>query len=102
MEVRIEIVDSSVATLSGTSKAGKPYTVHKQEGYLHNGHRYPERFEFSPPNGTDGKPLAYQPGMYALAPAAVVVGEYKRLEIGGFEGLKLLKVEESKSAAKAA
>lgn len=101
MEVRVEIVDASVSTLSGTSKAGKPYTVHKQEGYLHNGHRYPERFEFSPPNNTDGKPQAYAPGMYTLAPAAVTVGEYKRLEIGGFDGLKLLKVEDGK-AVKAA
>lgn len=100
MEVRIEIADASVVTSSGTSKAGKPYTIHKQEGYLHNGHKYPERFEFSPPLNTDGKPMGYAPGLYALAPAAVTVGEYKRLEIGGFDGLKLVRVEESKAAAR--
>lgn len=97
MSVRIEIADAAITTQSGTSKAGKAYTIHKQEGYLHNGHKYPERFEFSPPQDTDGKPLPYAPGMYELAPAAINVGEFKRLEVGGFDGLKLLAISDAKA-----
>jgi hypothetical protein len=97
MSVRIEIADALVITQSGMSKAGKPYTIHKQEGYLHNGHKYPERFEFSPPVDGDNKPVPYAPGMYELAPASINVGEYKRLEIGGFDGLKLLAISDAKS-----
>lgn len=96
MSVRIEIADANINTQSGTSKAGKAYTIHKQEGYLHNGHKYPERFEFSPPQDGDGKPVPYAPGMYDIAPAAISVGEFKRLEIGGFDGLKLLAIVEPK------
>ena len=42
---QIEIVDTEVQILSGTSKAGKPYEMKLQAAYLHNGGAYPEKFE---------------------------------------------------------
>ncbi|MBD9377927.1 single-stranded DNA-binding protein [Pseudoxanthomonas sp. PXM04] len=96
MHLRIEIADTTINTRSGKSKAGQEYTIHRQEGYLHNGHKYPERFEFAPPMDGD-KPVAYPVGFYDLDPASIRVGEYKDLEINRFD-FKL--VPEAKPAAK--
>jgi hypothetical protein len=96
--VRIEIADESFTTKSGTSKKGEPYTIHRQEGYLHNGHKYPERFEFAPPE-VDGKPIPYKAGFYTIAPSSLKVGEYKDLEINRYE-FKLLRLDEPAKPAK--
>ncbi|HHA2976872.1 TPA: single-stranded DNA-binding protein [Stenotrophomonas maltophilia] len=106
MNVRIEIVSTSVNTIEGVSKAsGKPYKMHKQEAYLHNGHHYPDRFDVAPIE-VDGKPVPYEPGFYTLAPGSIGVNrEYGNLEINRYE-MKLLRIEEAQvkpvAAAKAA
>jgi len=78
----IEIASSSFTTRKGV-KDGKPWEIRSQEGYLHNGHAYPDRFTLSlgrDETGNDRPP--YQPGMYTLAPGSVEVNrEYGQLAI---------------------
>lgn len=79
--VRVEIVSSQVEERKGKiskgERAGQDYHIRNQEGYLHNGHAYPERFSFPL-----GDQPAYAPGMYLLAPASYEVGrEYGSLQI---------------------
>ncbi len=98
MNVRIEIVSTSINTIEGVSKAsGKPYKMHKQEAYLHNGHHYPDRFDISPVE-VDGKPVPYEPGFYTLAPGSIGVNrEYGNLEINRYE-MKLLRLDEGQGS----
>lgn len=93
--VRIEIVSKAVNTIEGVSKSsGKPYKMHKQEAYLHNGHHYPDRFEISLQDSELG-PVAYEPGFYTLAPGSITVNrEYGNLEINRYE-MKLLRIEDA-------
>ncbi|MDP9617875.1 UNVERIFIED_ORG: hypothetical protein J2W60_001400 [Stenotrophomonas maltophilia] len=93
-QVRIEIVSKAVNTIEGVSKSsGKPYKMHKQEAYLHNGHHYPDRFEIGLQDSELG-PVAYEPGFYTLAPGSITVNrEYGNLEINRYE-MKLLRIEE--------
>lgn len=95
--VRIEIVSKAVNTIEGVSKSsGKPYKMHKQEAYLHNGHHYPDRFEIGLPDSELG-PAAYEPGFYTLAPGSITVNrEYGNLEINRYE-MKLLRIEEAQA-----
>lgn len=90
--VRIEIAEETFTTKSGKSRSGQDYTIHRQEAYLHNGHRYPERFEVPVPMDGD-KPRPYPAGFYTLCPSSLKVGEYKDLEINRFE-FKLLRLDE--------
>ncbi|MEJ2790629.1 MULTISPECIES: single-stranded DNA-binding protein [unclassified Pseudoxanthomonas] len=99
-QIVIEIFDIAISTKTGKSKAtGQPYTLHQQEGYIHNGHRFPERFVLTPPM-VDDKPVAYPVGKYVICPSSFKVSEYGELELGRYE-FKLLRLEE-KLAAKAA
>ena len=62
---QIEIVDTEVQILSGTSKAGKPYEMKLQAAYLHNGGAYPEKFELILPRPEEGKESQpYHKGFY--------------------------------------
>lgn len=101
MNVRIEIISTEVNTISGIAKgSGKPYKMHKQEAYLHNGHHYPDRFEISLADNELG-PSPYQPGFYTLAPGSISVNrEYGNLEINRYE-MKLLRLEEPAAGSKA-
>lgn len=64
-KLQVEVVDEEVQELSGTSKAGKPYSMKLQKAYLHNGGAYPEGFEVILPRRSDGtEPKAYAKGFY--------------------------------------
>lgn len=99
--IRIEIVSAHVETNSGKSrKTGNDYTIHKQEGYLHNGHHYPDRFEFQPPLDDHGKPMPYKPGWYTLTPASITVNrEFSNLEINRYE-MRLLELPAAEAPKK--
>lgn len=72
---QIEIVDTEVQLLSGTSKAGKPYEMSLQVAYLHNGGAYPEKFEVILPRGENGsKSHPYQKGFYPYKTSPRVFG----------------------------
>ncbi len=48
VDFKVEIdEDSSVETFSGVSKAGKDYSITKQEAWLHKGDKYPVRFSIN-------------------------------------------------------
>lgn len=100
--VRIEVVSKAINTIEGVSKSsGKPYKMHKQEAYLHNGHHYPDRFEISLQDSDLG-PVAYEPGFYTLAPGSITVNrEYGNLEINRYE-MKLLRIEDAQGKPAAA
>lgn len=100
MQTIIEIFDTAIETKKGKSKSGSDYELHRQEGYAHNGHRFPERFTFSP-QLVDGKPVAYPPGKYVICPSSFKVSEYGDLEVSRYD-FKLLRLDESKPATKAA
>ena len=101
-QLKIEIVSADVRLIEGKKKDGTPFKMRKQEGYLHNGHHYPERFEVTlgrDASGTDAP--AYAPGFYTIAPASVRVnGQFQSLELNPYD-LKLLRLDE-KAVAKAA
>lgn len=82
--IRIEIKSTEVRTISGTSKAGKPYSIRDQEAYAHTVGRdgqprpYPERISLQL---EDDQP-PFEPGLYTLAPSSLYVGDYGRLMLG--------------------
>ncbi|WP_324042579.1 single-stranded DNA-binding protein [Aeromonas caviae] len=78
--MKIEIVTSTVKNKSGTSAAGKPYSINKQEGFLFTeGAKYPVRFEF---NLADGA-TAFAPGMYSLCESSFYVDRFGALAVSG-------------------
>lgn len=78
--MKIEIVTNAVKNKSGTSKAGKPYSINKQEGFLFTeGAKYPVRFEF---NLADGA-TAFAPGMYSLDESSFYVDRFGTLSLSG-------------------
>lgn len=103
MNIRIEVASAAVRIKSGTSRQDKPYELRLQEGYLHNGHAYPDRFEFSVPQDEHKRWLdPYAPGFYTLAPSSLQVNrEFGKLEINGYE-FKLLRLPESEQGQYAA
>lgn len=92
--MKVEIQDAGVTEISGTIKngprAGQPYRIRKQVGWVFNGQAYPQKFEFN----LDDENPGYAPGNYVIAPASFVVGDFSALQIGK---LVLLK-DESKPA----
>jgi len=80
--ILIEIPSNAFTSRSGV-KDGKNWTIRNQEGYLHNGHAYPDRFTLSLGRDETGKDRdAYAPGFYSLAPGSVEVNrEYGQLAI---------------------
>ena len=78
--MKIEIVTSTIKNKSGTSAAGKPYSINKQEGFLFTeGAKYPVRFEF---NLADGA-TALAPGMYSLCESSFYVDRFGALSLSG-------------------
>lgn len=104
MSVKIEIVSADVRVIEVTKKSDQTKVkLRKQEAYLHNGHAYPERFEFSPGRDAGGvdRP-AYPPGFYTVAPSSFKVnGQFGSLELDPYN-LTLLRLDESKPAAASA
>ncbi len=82
--LRIEIKSPEVRTISGTSKAGKPYAIRDQEAYAWTVGRdgkpreYPERISVQLEDDQE----AYRPGFYTLAPQSLYVGDFGRLQMG--------------------
>lgn len=100
--IRIEIVDTTVNTFEGKRKSdGQPFSIKRQDAYLHNGHHYPERFDIELAKDAQGAYLPpYAPGFYSICPSSFRVnGEYKRLELNPF-GLKLLKLADEVVSSK--
>ena len=90
--MKIEIQTDAITTRSGTSAAGKPYTIRSQEGWLHTaGAPYPTRLEI---NLDDNQP-PHSPGHYDVAEESFFVDKYRRLSVGR---LKLIPI--AASAAK--
>lgn len=79
--MKIEIVTDKVTVKSGTSqRTQKPYTIHKQEGFLFTeGAKYPVRFEFNLAVGA----TAYAPGMYKLDESSFFVDRFGALSLSG-------------------
>ena len=86
--IEIEIISSHIDVRGGTIKsgdrAGQPWEVRSQEGYVYNGHAHPERCNVNLPPSHAG----YAPGRYYIDPVSVVVGDFKAL---AFERALVLK-----------
>lgn len=84
MSIRIEIKSPHVTENSGTSKAGKPYTIRKQTAWAHVTDQdgkpmdYPARIEIQ----LEREQPAYAAGNYGVGPASFFVGDYDRLSLG--------------------
>lgn len=88
MTVKVEIVSNAFKSMKGTSKQGKPYDMAMQDGYLHAGAAYPERFELPLEKGPSGDWVPYQPGFYTLTAGSYQIRD-GRLGVNSFE-MKLL------------
>ncbi|AWA06641.1 single-stranded DNA-binding protein [Aeromonas hydrophila] len=79
--MKIEIANVNVRNQSGTSqKTGKPYSMNKQEAYLHlDGQPYPVRFEF---NLADGA-TPFQKGFYTVTDKSFIVDRFGSLALSG-------------------
>lgn len=99
-QIIVEIFDTAVETKKGKSqRTGNDYVLHQQEAYVHNGHRFPERFVIAPQLVED-KPVPYPVGKYVICPSSFKVSEYGELELSRYD-MKLLRLDDSK-ATKAA
>ena len=82
---KIEIVSTEVRRMSGTSAKGKPYDLAFQEGYMHNGGRYPDKCEIPVPKNDQGAFLPpYAAGWYEIAAGSYEVRD-GRPSINSFE-----------------
>lgn len=85
--IKVTVHSAEVRTRSGTSKMGKPYTMHSQVAYFHTLGRdgkpnpYPDKGEVILETDDHGNPKVYQPGEYQLHPASLYVGQYGSLEV---------------------
>jgi hypothetical protein len=90
--IKLQILSAQVEERGGTiqrgERKGEPYHIKNQEGYVHNGHAFPERFKISL-----GELPPLQPAMYYLDPASIEIGEYGDLRIA--RSLKLLTEDEA-------
>lgn len=100
----IEISLSAKLSERSGIKEGKAWAIREQEGYLHTGHDYPDRFRFSLGKDADGKALpAYSPGYYALDLTSLGVDrEYGGLTLRGVRLHRLPESEQAEYAAKKA
>lgn len=100
MSLRIEIKHPNYTEISGTSKAGKPYTMRKQPGYAYTYDKagmpnpYPELIEIN----LERDQPAFAPGFYTVSDTCFFVGDFHQLSIGR---LVLTPVIEAAKAAKA-
>lgn len=72
--------NAEVRTQSGTSRNNKPYSINKQEGWLHNGRDpYPTKISIALQNNA----TPYAPGLYEISlPESVMVDRYGELTFG--------------------
>lgn len=79
--MKIEIANVSVRNQSGTSqRTGKPYSMEKQEAYLHlDGQPYPVKFEFTLAQGA----TPYQKGFYTITDKTFIVDRFGSLGVSG-------------------
>ena len=84
MSLRIEIKSAVINEISGTSKAGKPYHMRKQSGWVYtydqdgSPNPYPERIEISLADGQK----EYAIGNYLLSDKCLYVGDFNSLAVG--------------------
>jgi hypothetical protein len=83
--VRIEIEKVEITEKSGTirkgDRAGQSYNIRSQEGYLHNGARYPVKVVLSI---ADNQAEPYPVGFYTLSEASFVAGDFDKPELARF------------------
>lgn len=96
--MKIEIANVSVRNQSGTSqRTGKPYSMEKQEGYLHlEGQPYPVKFEFTLAQGA--KP--YEKGYYTVTDKSFIVDRFGSLSLSG--QLELVPIAANQPASRVA
>ncbi|QQQ03670.1 single-stranded DNA-binding protein [Lysobacter enzymogenes] len=79
--IKIQILSATVEERGGTvqrgERKGETYHIRNQEGYVHNGHAFPERFKISL-----GDRAPFPVGMHYVDPACIEIGEYGDLRIG--------------------
>lgn len=79
----------NVQERSGTSKAGKPYTIRTQSGWFKRPkERFPEKFVFPVP---EGQP-AYGEGPYLVDPNSFSQGDFDAMELDRY-AFRLVAVE---------
>ena len=66
MDTFVQICDTSVQELSGTSKWGKPYQMRIQTAYLHCGKPHPDPFEVVIPSHKDKEGNVVHDAPYAV------------------------------------
>ena len=69
MNLKIEINDSEVQTITGVSAKGKPYSMQLQTAYFHqDGQVYPDKFEVILPRPKNDKEVVspYPKGFYTV------------------------------------
>lgn len=97
--MRIEIADGQVDIKGGTiqngKRAGEPWEIRTQIGYMHNGGLYPVKCKVTLPKGHAG----YAAGFYTFAPESYVTGDYGAPQLGQ---VHYLVREEAAKAVKAA
>lgn len=85
--IRIEIDSVEVFHKSGTSKAGKPFSLREQKGhaFLLNEYgkprKYPQEIRFI----LEGESDPYPVGQYTLALSSLYVGRFGNLEVGNLK-----------------
>ncbi len=95
-ELRVKITKTDIDEFSGTSKAGRPFTIRKQSALLYlPGDPDPFRFSIR----LDDHQQPYPQGQYIIDMSSVRVDRYGGLEFGP---LKLSPVADSAGKVKAA
>ena len=85
--VRVEIKSTEVAEHSGTDKAGRPFLIRKQHGYLDVGKAYPVEVAIRLDVGQE----PFKPGFYVLGPRCFYVRQF------GEVGCDLSKMEPARA-----
>ena len=84
MSLRIEVKHPNYSEISGTSKAGKPYTIRKQPAYAYTYDKagmpnpYPELIEIN----LDKDQPAFPIGFYTVDDSCFFVGDFRQLAVG--------------------
>ncbi|MDD0817252.1 single-stranded DNA-binding protein [Curvibacter sp. HBC28] len=77
--IKVSVMSTDVRNQSGTSKAGKPYSMTFQTVWLHTVDQhgkpnpFPEKVEIILPKNAEGAALFYPVGDYTLAPESLYV-----------------------------
>lgn len=99
--IRIEIESVEVKTKSGTSKAGKPFSMREQTGHAFlldehgNPRKYPQEIKFI----LEGEQAPYPVGQYTLGLSSLYVGRFGNLEVGNLKLVRIAQAAPQRSAA---